>query len=480
MMVCPYREVIFIVYSNPEKAGSRPRLLVERLVLLLLVFLAVRTWCIEGLATPLRVAGGSMARTLLGMHREVVCADCGHEFVCGSDVRPVGARAVCPNCGYAENDLEALLDLAGDRLLVHKSIFRFRRPRRWEVVASRHPQDAAETVVKRVVGLPGESVQLRLGDVYVDGQIERKTLWQQRALAVLVHDARRGPALGQPPPCRWRALRAGSQWGRAGSRFAHPVASPEDPIDWLAYHHWRRLPGGGGQIEERPISDDRGYNQTRPRRKEDSHRVTDLLLTLRLVEIAGRGAMYIRATGGREKFLLEIESEDDPNRFRYKVSHNGQPVPGGTGKMPSPAGGLTLEVSLIDKQFLLAFDGRTVLRWAYRPPDKLPPPICRPLEIGTRGLRVVFEDPKVYRDIYYAKRTGPQGRDPDRPVRLGADEYFVLGDNSPISEDSRTWGPVSARLLIGKPLLVHFPARRVSFGAWDFQVPDPGKIRYIR
>jgi len=59
----------------------------------------------------------------------------------------------------------------------------------------------------------------------------------------------------------------------------------------------------------------------------------------------------------------------------------------------------------------------------------------------------------------------------------------MLGDNSPVSEDSRTWpeGPaVPARLLVGKPLFVHFPAKRVQIGNWVFQVPDPARIRYIQ
>ena len=40
-----------------------------------------------------------------------------------------------------------------------------------------------------------------------------------------------------------------------------------------------------------------------------------------------------------------------------------------------------------------------------------------------------------------------------RSWQLGPDEYFLLGDNPPVSLDSRLWGPVSARLLIGKPLI---------------------------
>jgi signal peptidase I len=68
-------------------------------------------------------------------------------------------------------------------------------------------------------------------------------------------------------------------------------------------------------------------------------------------------------------------------------------------------------------------------------------------------------------------------------VQLGDGQYFVLGDNSPISKDSRCWpdGPaVEAGLLVGRPFLVHFPAQQVRWGDWRFQVPDPSRIRYIR
>ncbi len=469
----------FTMLSASHSVRSRLRLLVGRCIWLLIALMVTRTWYLEGLIVPCRVQGGSMAETLLGLCREVVCADCGRRFVCGTDVRPVSPRAVCPNCGCADNDLQVQPDLAGDRVLVDKSIFHFRPPRRWEIVALRRPRQAGTILIKRVVGLPGEVIQIKDGNVYVDGHIKRKTLAQQWALAVLVHDANCRPTINPVPPPRWQGTGQQSRWGSAGGRFAHPATSNKQ-FDWLEYRHWRRKPGKEGGILESPISDGCGYNQTRPRRVEDTHPVTELLLSLRLIETWGQGCLSIKISDGREQFEARIFA----GRNSYQTFRSGRPIPAGAGKLPPCTGDLMVEVSIFDCQFLLAFDGSVAVAWPYDPSPEGPRPTARPLAIGSQGLGVVIDKVRVYRDVYYTHPIGLQGRwGLDEPVRLAADEYFVLGDNSPISEDSRTWpvGPaVAAKLLTGKPLVVHFPAREVELGGWIFQVPDPAKIRYIR
>lgn len=50
----------------------------------------------------------------------------------------------------------------------------------------------------------------------------------------------------------------------------------------------------------------------------------------------------------------------------------------------------------------------------------------------------------------------------DRAITLGADEYFVSGDNRPYSSDSRAWGPIQKRDIVGKAFFRYWPADKVG------------------
>ena len=458
-------------------ASVRTRSVVELAIGIIIAWLLIETWCIEGLVVPVWVPSGSMAETLLGTHREVTCGDCGYQFVCGTDLKPLNRQAVCPNCGYGDNDLSQQPEVDGDRLLIDKAAFLLRRPRRWEVAAFRHPFHANMICVKRVVGLPGESIEIRQGDLYVDGRIQRKTLAQQRAMSVLVYDANHPATHTVDLPRGWQNERGDGGWRIQEGRFTHAAQPPGGSVDWCVFHHWQR---GGGSAREAPIGDENGYNQGGFRSSSSGVTVADLRLAFRLVRTAGAGRLLVRATDGDQEFLVRL----DPSAGRYEVSAN--PVHlRASGAIPTigGAGPHQIDVSLVDRQFLLAIDDRTLATFPLDLPAQQQG-TAHPLAIGADGPGLEIDDVRVYRDIYYTEASGGAAHWAlDRPVRLGSDEYFMLGDNSPLSDDSRTWpqGPcVPANLLFGKPLLVHFPARQVNLWGWGIQLPDLAKIRYIR
>jgi hypothetical protein len=49
-----------------------------------------------------------------------------------------------------------------------------------------------------------------------------------------------------------------------------------------------------------------------------------------------------------------------------------------------------------------------------------------------------------------------------KPTRLGKDEYFVLGDNRNLSEDSHRWGALAGNAIIGKAWAMFWPLGRVG------------------
>ena len=55
------------------------------------------------------------------------------------------------------------------RLVVEKLSYRFHGPQRFDIVVLKMPSQGEELLIKRVIGLPGETVEIQDGQVYVDG-----------------------------------------------------------------------------------------------------------------------------------------------------------------------------------------------------------------------------------------------------------------------------------------------------------------------
>ncbi|MBM6855576.1 signal peptidase I [Mediterraneibacter glycyrrhizinilyticus] len=58
----------------------------------------------------------------------------------------------------------------GDQLIVDKISYRFRDPDRYDIVVFPYKYEENTYYIKRIIGLPGETVQIIDGYVYIDGQ----------------------------------------------------------------------------------------------------------------------------------------------------------------------------------------------------------------------------------------------------------------------------------------------------------------------
>ena len=50
----------------------------------------------------------------------------------------------------------------------------------------------------------------------------------------------------------------------------------------------------------------------------------------------------------------------------------------------------------------------------------------------------------------------------NRVVRLGANEYFAVGDNRPYSSDSRAWGPIIREDIVGRAFYRYWPLQAIG------------------
>ncbi len=59
----------------------------------------------------------------------------------------------------------------GDYLIVDQISYRFNDPQRGESVIFRYPDNPSRRYIKRIIGLPGEEIEVKSGKVFVDGEV---------------------------------------------------------------------------------------------------------------------------------------------------------------------------------------------------------------------------------------------------------------------------------------------------------------------
>jgi len=341
-----------------------------------------------------------------------------------------------------QHDAEQGVDAPGDRLLVDRTAYLWRKPRRFETVVFRSPEEPQTLCVKRVVGLPGEAIEIRDGDLLIDGHLARKSLASQHAMAILVANA--ATSLD-----RWHATPADC-WRRVEQGFVHERRD-EDSIAWLAYEHAEPA-AVTAPIGPSPILDGSDYDQSESRRL---NAVADVILRCNL-QSTGAGTVYLRVRSRGEIFQLSLNTATGAGH----LTHNGRTAASLAPELNLTSQPTPLEFIVADKSVRVASEGRMLLDYSFETASShavgsvdSDMETAVTLAIGASGGQIRIADIQVLRDIYYTPgydRSGQAGS--TAQYRLGPAEYFLLGDNSPHSRDSRVWSAqqgVTTSLLLG-------------------------------
>jgi len=504
---------------------------IESVVIAFVLAFLFRTFEAEAFVIPT----GSMAPTLMGRHKDVECPKCHYWYqVSASDeVDQQSGReksedhriesATCPMCRFTMNmggdnpQHKSYPSYGGDRILVSKFSYQFHEPERWEVIVFKYPGEATTNYIKRLVGLPGETVRITHGDIFIKRgdvfEIVRKTT-PQKLLAMLqpVYDNNYvTPQLVQMGwPLRWQSLQPDA-WAASEDGRSYQTDGSMDGLAWLRYRHvipsyeqWQYLKDGqlppGEPARPQLISDFNGYNTGRERGaplpypdtdSQGRHWVGDLAVEATLEVLSGQGTVVLELVEGGRRFQCRLDLATGSAGLEIAGLEGFRPA----GQTPIRGPGTyAVRFSNIDDQLLLWVNDRPVAfnaPTAYEPLQNHRPTEddLAPLGIASQGAAIRVRDLRVLRDIYYIAEqyrglsmTGEitDFRDVAPPSRLLSDsgdwrafdqaryvefvlkddQFFVLGDNSARSKDSRLWESehyVHRDLLIGKALLIYWP-----------------------
>ena len=500
---------------------------------------------------------GSMAPTLLGAHLIARGPDSGYEF-------PLGPGKTDRSTGFAtpiQKDITVEDPMLrsnayrrsgksngpqpihfsqskirmGDRIFVQRYLYALREPRRFDVVVFKWPVDPRQNFIKRLVGLPNETLWFADGDVFTGPpnsdatdvfRIQRKPDYIQRAIwqpvyhsdFIPTHPGAYSPSWVPP----WQ-----SDNFDLSKRYYQSTAADHSSITW--------------NNNLKPINDRTNYDESlniNSTTRADIYAVSDIRLAANIIPdnkgmtstihliardhefqaIFGNGTITLRS-----KPLKNIAVLAEPTDWTIlaETQTSAADFPPGS---PSNIEFWHVDQSLklwingqLEIEALYDWDARTRLIVATNL-DPLSPEAsptygnqyqnprykANPPEIiwDFNNSPVTLHHVELDRDLYYRPTTyyreGSKpalGTHPDNLAHLEKNQFFMCGDNSPASNDGRTWnqpspwvhylfhngrGIVPRELVLGKAFFVYYPSPEGLSETGTRFIPNFGQMRLIR
>ncbi|MCH8151815.1 MAG: hypothetical protein IH830_05530 [Planctomycetes bacterium] len=504
----------------------------QSLIVAFVLAMTFRGFVTEGFVIPT----GSMAPTLMGRHLLLHSDQTGVTYPIDTRIGRRNIRTgydpmLGRNYPLDSINISAHRPRMGDRILVLKCLYPFAEPQRFDVVVFKNPTDPdgdAENYIKRLIGLPNEAIWLVDGDLFVGSaddpdnfdayEIKRKPLHLQRAAWQPVHHSDYIPIRPERFPRRYSAPWFGENWKTTNSRSYRCDTVEPSTLQW--------------SLQQIALDDWVPYNMLSFRGSR-LYPVSDLRVTAAILpDQAGlETTLELETRGHLFQFVLTPYDEvmyEAVVRMRPIDESDEWVLDSGLIVAPKPGQVFNIEFWHVDQSMAIYFDGNRVAYCEYSWPPrrrlelayggdyetvigKLPTitPTAPSLRWDFRGSPVTLHRVQVDRDLYYRperldptkQKNDPQidgpafGTHPDNLAILGPDHFYMLGDNSPASSDSRLWGRphplvakqiddspfvVNRKLLLGKAWVVYFPAPYPVTEGGRGVIPDFARLRFVR
>jgi signal peptidase S26 family len=334
----------------------------------------------------------------------------------------------------------------GDRILVDRLAYTLREPRRWEVAVFRFPNNLEVNYIKRIIGMPEESLFLIGGDVYTAAPgMAYESIGDLYAAGTLV--------IQRKPRELQDAIFA---------RYPQIVDGSERPADLEEFlRNWRtRGEDERWRFDQGAVVDARGAGRLEAilrRRVQDTRvdiplgqsantvgkfHVGDRRIQVEVEALSEGGYLTFAAQDVYHSQRLEarvpVRSDRD---LPCELLIEGEVVASRTGPVLEPGVKACVSFDNVDDRLVLSIDGLVCLEHDYRhEPARAERPweVTESSQIGAEEAHLRFHATQVSRDVHYRAQARPR-------TEIGADSYFMLGDNSGASKDSREWFRVTIR-----------------------------------